>query len=170
MKGLRMRRIAVVLAVAVAIGAFVAGATRGCRRHPRFGTGFVNSVVNPMLLRRGLAGYGRSEIGTLEHVGRRSGTRRLTPVHPETTRYGCRVVVPLGAHSEWARNVVAAGRCRIQLHEQVFDLDEPRMVDAAEAKDLPWPLRRLMAALGFKYLNLRTSAAHAGSLALLEAA
>ena len=44
---------------------------------------FVNTVVNPRLLRRGLAGGGASEIGTIEHFGRRSGVRRLTPVHPE---------------------------------------------------------------------------------------
>ena len=34
------------------------------------------------------------------------------------------------------------------------------MVDAGEAKDLPWPLRRVMAVLGFNNLNLRTFAAH----------
>ncbi|HEX5825261.1 MAG TPA: hypothetical protein VFY18_12455, partial [Candidatus Limnocylindrales bacterium] len=81
-----------------------------------------------------------------------------TPVHPEPTREGFRIVVPLGMQSEWARNVIAAGRCRMQLHDQVFDLDEPAMVDAREAKDLPGPLRRVMAALGFKYLDLRTLA------------
>ncbi|MET1231862.1 MAG: hypothetical protein ABWY52_03310 [Candidatus Limnocylindrales bacterium] len=64
--------------------------------------------------------------------------------------------------------MIAAGHCRIQLHDQVFDLDEPAMVDACEAKDLPWPLRRVMAALGFKYLNLRTFAAHPATLPLTE--
>ena len=70
-----MRRNAVVLAVPVAIGALLVEAATTWRRHPRFGTAFVNSVVNP-------------------------------------------------------------------------------------AKDLPGPLRRVMTALGFKYLNLRTLAAH----------
>jgi hypothetical protein len=70
--------------------------------------------------------------------------------------------------SEWARNVMAAGQCRIQLHDQVFDLDEPAMVDAGEATDLPLPLRRVMAALGFKYLNLRTFAAHAAAPRVTE--
>ena len=70
--------------------------------------------------------------------------------------------------SEWARNVIAAGHCRIHLHDQVFELDEPVMADAGEATDLPWPPRRLMGVLGFKYLNLRTFAAHPATLALLE--
>jgi deazaflavin-dependent oxidoreductase (nitroreductase family) len=163
-----MRKIAVIVAVPVALGAIVVEAMRIWRRHPRVGTAFVNSVVNPVLLRRGLAGKGRSEIATLEHVGRRSGMKRLTPVHPEVTQNGFRIIVPLGTQSEWARNVMAAGHCRLQLHDQVFDLDEPAMVDAREAKDLPWPMRRAMAALGFKYLNLRTFTALPATLPLME--
>jgi deazaflavin-dependent oxidoreductase (nitroreductase family) len=163
-----MRRMVVVLAVPVAIGAVLVRAARMWRRDPRVGTAFVNSVVNPVLLHRGLAGNGRSEIATLEHVGRRSGMKRLTPVHPEATHDGFRIVVPLGMKSEWARNVIAAGHCRIRLHDQVFDLDEPSMVDAGEARDLPWPLRRVMAALGFKYLNLRTLAAHPATPARMD--
>jgi hypothetical protein len=156
MKEAHVSRIAIILAVPVAIGAVLVGAARTWRRHPRVGTAFVNSVVNPVLLRHGLAGNGRSEIATLEHVGRRSGLTRLTPVHPEVTSKGFRIIVPLGAQSEWARNVLAAGHCRIRLHDQLFDLDEPVMVDAGGVSDLPWPVRRLMAALGFTYLDLRT--------------
>jgi len=97
-----------------------------------------------------------------------SGVRRLTPVHPEPTPAGFRIIVPLGLRSEWARNVIAAGHCRLQLHDQVFDLDEPAMVDAGEAKDLPWPLRRVLAALGFQYLNLRTFAPQPRSLEMAQ--
>jgi deazaflavin-dependent oxidoreductase (nitroreductase family) len=170
MKEAYMRKIALILVAPAAIGTVLFGAARMWRQDRRVGTAFVNSVVNPVLLRRGLAGKGRSGIATLEHVGRRSGMKRLTPVHPEATQEGFRIVVPLGMQSEWARNVIAAGHCRIQVHDQVFDLNEPAMVDAGEAKDLPWPLRRVMAALGFKYLNLRTFAAHPATLALIERA
>jgi hypothetical protein len=163
-----MRRIVTFFAFPAVTGAVLVAAVGLWRRNPRIGTAFVNSVVNPALLRRGLAGYGRSEIGTLEHVGRKSGVRRLTPVHPEPTPAGFRIIVPLGMRSEWARNVIAAGHCRILLHDQVFDLDEPAMVDAAEAQDLPWPLGRVLAALGFQYLNLRTFASHPGCLEMAE--
>ena len=159
-----MRKIVTLFALPAVTGAALVAAVGLWRRNPRVGTAFVNSIVNPALLRRGLAGYGRSEIGTLEHVGRVSGVRRLTPVHPEPTPAGFRIIVPLGARSEWARNVVAAGHCRLLLHDQVFDLDEPAMVDAGQAHDLPWPLRRVVAVLGFQYLNLRTFASHPGSL------
>jgi hypothetical protein len=148
-----MRKIVFVSGLSAAIAAV--GAT-AWRRNPRLGTAFMNWTVNPALVRRGLAGGRVSEIGMIEHVGRRSGIRRLTPVHPEPTRNGFRVLVPLGVKSEWARNVLVAGGCRLHLHDAVFDLDEPVLVGAAETDDRPWPVRRLMAALGFRYLTLRS--------------
>lgn len=161
-----MRRFVTFLALPTLLGAVAIAAAGIWRRNPRIGTAFVNAVVNPVLLRRGLAGVGGSEIGTLEHVGRKSGIRRMTLVHPEPTPTGFRVLVPLGGRSEWARNVIAAGHCRVQLHDQVFDLDEPAMIDAGEARDLPWPLRRVFRALGFQYLTMRTFALRSGGLGL----
>ena len=151
-----MRRSVAITAGLASLATAAGGALVVWRRNPRIGSAFVNSVVNPALVRRGLAGGGASELGTLEHIGRRSGIRRLTPVHPEPTPDGFRVMVPLGPHSEWARNVLAAGHCRIQLHDVVYDLDEPTMIAARDADDLPSAVRGLMAALGFEYLKLRT--------------
>jgi hypothetical protein len=148
-----MRKIVFVIGLSAAIGAVAATAWR---RNPRLGTAFVNSVVNPALMRHGLVGGRVSEIGMIEHVGRRSGIHRLTPVHPEPTRNGFRVLVPLGVRSEWVQNVFAADHCRLHLHEAVFDLDEPAWVAASRIQDLPWPVRRLMGALGFQYVTLRT--------------
>ena len=153
-----MRKTIAIIAVATeALGA----AVFLWRRDPRIGSAFVNSAVNPWLLRRGLAGGAHSEIGPLEHIGRKSGVRRLTPVHPEATPEGYRVMLPLGAQSEWARNVVAAGSCRIQLHGQVYELADPRLIPADEVTDLPRAVRAVMAALGFQYLSLRTVGAGA---------
>lgn len=159
-----MRRIVRIFAASAALSAVVGGAVIVWRRHPRVGTSFVNSVVNPSLLRHGLSGGASSEIGILEHVGRRSGIRRLTPVHPEPTPEGFRIVVPLGQQSEWARNVVAAGHCRLQLHDIVYELDEPTMLPANDVLDLPSVVRGAMAALGFRYLMLRTFRAEPGSI------
>lgn len=151
-----MRRSVILAGGLVSLAAAAGGALIVWRRNPRIGSAFVNSVVNPALVRRGLAGGAASELGTLEHLGRRSGIRRLTPVHPEPTPHGFRIMVPLGAHSEWARNVLAAGHCRLQLHDVVYDLDEPTMIAARDAEDLQSAVRRVMAALGFQYLDLRT--------------
>ncbi|HEX5589782.1 MAG TPA: hypothetical protein VFX65_05790 [Candidatus Limnocylindrales bacterium] len=152
------------LFIVAACAAAVTAGVVAWRRNPRIGTRFVNDVVNPALLRKGFAGRGRSELGTLEHVGRRSGVRRLTPVHPEPTADGFRIVVPLGAQSAWARNVLAAGHCRLQLHDTVYELDEPALVPPSEVDRLPTAIRGLEQALGFRYLVLRKFGAAPGSL------
>jgi deazaflavin-dependent oxidoreductase (nitroreductase family) len=156
-----MRKIVMGIAAATTV---VIGALWVWRRDPRVGSGFVNSVVNPWLIRSGLAGGEASEIGKLEHVGRKSGIRRLAPVHPEPTREGFRIVLPLGPNSQWALNVLAAGHCRLQLHETVYDLDEPTLIPAANADNLPAAVRAAMAGLGFQYLTLRTTGEHRGAL------
>ena len=131
------------------------GSTGGARdrgRHrlapqPEDRDGLRNSTVDPILLRRGFAGGESSEIGIIEHIGRKSGIRRLTPVHPEPT--------PMDPHhraarlsSEWARNVLAAGHCRLQLHDDVYELDEPLLLPAGEVESLPRVLRGILARSG----------------------
>ena len=152
--------IALLTASTAAAGAAVAV----WRRDPRTGSAFVNTTVDPWLLHHGLAGGRHSEIASLEHIGRRSGLRRLTPVRPSPTPEGFRVMVPLGTRSEWARNVIAAGHCRLQLHGQVYELAEPILVSPDRVSDLPRVVRRVMARLGFEYLNLRMVGVELGSL------
>ena len=60
--------------------------------------------------------------------------------------------------------MLAAGRCRVQLHEQVYDLEEPRFVSPNELTHLPKVVRAVMAALGFRYLTLQTVAVEPGTL------
>jgi deazaflavin-dependent oxidoreductase (nitroreductase family) len=152
-----MSRLRPVVSASVAAGAALIGGVAFWRRHPRLGTTFVNSRVNPILLGSGLAGRKGSEFGTLEHVGRRSGIHRFTPVHPEATDDGFRILVPLGENSEWARNVLAAGTCRLRVHDVTYELDRPEFVPAAKVDDVPAIIRRAMTALGFEYLELRAS-------------
>jgi deazaflavin-dependent oxidoreductase (nitroreductase family) len=124
-------------------------------RCTRLGAGFANDVANPYLVRRGLSGTGASELATLEHVGRRTGIRRLTPLHAIETPDGVRFAVPLGDRSEWARNVIAAGRCRMQYRDRVVELDQPRLLAPTEDPAMGPVLGRLTEWLGWKYLVLR---------------
>jgi hypothetical protein len=151
-----------------AVVAAVAGAVAVWRRNPRLGTKFVNETVNPFLVERGLAGTGRAEIGTLEHIGRRSGIRRLTPIHPVATESGFRIPVPLGDASEWAMNVLAAGHCRMQLHDIVYELDEPALLAPDEMGDSWGPSAWLMPRLGYRYLVLHRFSEAPGSLVDVE--
>jgi hypothetical protein len=124
------------------------------RDNRRVGTGFVNRIVNPWLERRGIIGATRDELALVEHVGRTSGIVRRTPIHPIATPEGYRIIVPVGESSQWARNVLAAGHCRLILSDRVVELDEPILRAPADVPGLPLPTRALFGWLGFRYLEL----------------
>lgn len=155
-----VRRLAFVVLVAVGSAVLVAV----WMRYTRLGAGFANDVVNPYLVRQGLSGSGLSELATLEHVGRRSGIRRLTPLHPILIDGGIRFAVPLGDRSEWARNVLAAGGCRIQLHDRIIALEEPKLIAPTEVAGMTPVIGRLTEWLGWKYLVLRRAGEAPGRL------
>jgi deazaflavin-dependent oxidoreductase (nitroreductase family) len=143
--------------IAVAVAALgVYAAADWWRQHRRAGTEFVNRVIDPWLVARGVIAGSRGEIGLLEHVGRKSGIVRQTPVHPVPTADGFRIIVPIGEASQWARNVVAAGHCRLQVGERLLELDEPVLERPADVPGLPRPIRALYGWLGFRFLRLRT--------------
>ena len=152
------------LVLALGVAGFVA-LVAVWMRYTRIGAGFANDVVNPYLVQRGISGSGASELGTLEHVGRRTGTRRLTPLHAIPAPEGFRFAVPLGDRSEWARNVLAAGHCRMQLHDVVYELDEPVLLDPTEVPDVAAPVAWLGERLGWKYLIVNRSGERPGALA-----
>jgi hypothetical protein len=132
----------------------VAAFTAWWRRHPRFGADFVNDVVDPWLVRQGVIAESDGELGLIEHVGRVTGIVRRSPVHPVATEHGFRIITPLGDHSEWAQNVLAAGHCRLQVGSTIHELDEPALIAPSLVEELPKPLGRAMDWLGFRYLVL----------------
>lgn len=147
-----MRRLFFLAALAAALYAVASW----WRDHRRVGTGFVNRVVNPWLQRRGVIGATRGELAVIEHVGRKSGIVRRTPIHPMPVTDGYRIIVPVGERSEWARNVLAAGHCRLILADRVVELDEPVLRAPSDVPDLARPMRALFGWLGFRYLELHT--------------
>jgi hypothetical protein len=155
-----MRRLILLVGAITAVAALVAQ----WRRDRRIGAKFMNEIVNPRLVAGGASGVGRSEIGTLEHIGRKSGTRRLTPVHPGPARDGFHIVVPLAEQSEWARNVLTAGHCRLQLHDTVYELDEPVLCEPRDVPELSSIARTVGSVLGVKYLRLHTFSSRPGAL------
>jgi deazaflavin-dependent oxidoreductase (nitroreductase family) len=147
-----MRKLMVLAATASGLYA----AARWWREHRRTGTDFVNNNINPWLERHGLVGGSHGELGLIEHIGRKSGTVRLTPIHPMPVPGGFRIIVPVGERSQWARNVLAAGHCRLLIGDRQFELDEPVLETPADLPDLPLPVRALFGWLEFRYLRLRT--------------
>jgi deazaflavin-dependent oxidoreductase (nitroreductase family) len=134
------------------------------RRHPRTGAAWVNRVVDPWLVRQGVLQETNGELGLIEHVGRKSGIVRATPIHPVRTAEGFRIVAPLGLESQWARNVLAAGHCRLEVDGVVHELDQPRLVLPSEVEGLPRLATKVMNWLGFRFLVLRRFSEHPGTL------
>lgn len=108
-------------------------------------TPYVHRFVNPVLVH--LAGHGW--FAELEHVGRRSGTVRRTPLL--AFRDGGRVTLALtyGPGVQWLKNVTAAGRCRMHLGPQLLELGAPRRLTTEEGvARMPQPIRFVFARTG----------------------
>ena len=100
--------------------------------------------------------------GILEHVGRRSGTIRQTPINIFPT--GDRYVIALtyGPEVEWLKNVLAAGGCRVRIQGRWSRLTDPRRFRDARRKRVPPIVRVPLAILGVdEFVELRRAGAAA---------
>jgi hypothetical protein len=129
---------------------------------------FMNRTVDPMVLRAGLVGGHTSELGCLEHVGRVSGEIHHTPVYPRLIDDRVVIPLPLRERSEWARNVLAAGRCRLQLHEKIHELDQPEIVKLADLSLGPDWLRGVEERLDLEAMRLHRVSEAEATFATLE--
>lgn len=128
----------------------------------------VNENVNPWLLGHHVAGGAHSEIGTLEHVGRVSGSTYHTPVHPTLHDETLVIPAPLGVGSEWARNVLHAGHARLQLHEMLYELDRPELIPVEETGFFPPQIAGAFDRMGWRYLRMHVVASTPGAFAIAE--
>lgn len=69
----------------------------------------------------------------LEHVGRRSGTVRHTPVRAFRRGDTVAVGANFGAESDWVKNVLATDGCSMKMSGRVLELTGPRLVTFPEA-------------------------------------
>jgi hypothetical protein len=125
----------------------------------------MNEHVNPWLLEHNVPGSANAEIATLEHVGRQTGAVHHTPVHPTLSGDTMLIPVPLGVGSQWARNVLHAGRARLQLHETLYDLDLPELIAVAETGFYPPRVAAPFDRMGWRYLRLRVVGTTQGTFA-----
>jgi hypothetical protein len=164
-----MKRLVAFLAIA---GGLLAGVAVAVSRELRKPVPFprarltMNRTINPLLLRLGFVGGHNSHLGTIEHVGRTSGARYLSPIYPHIEGDTALIPVPLREHSQWAKNVLAAGRCRLQVHETLYDLDQPQLIPAREVAHLSPVVRSILDRFGWEYLVLRRVAEIPGTFAI----
>jgi len=91
--------------------------------------------INRVALR--LAGH--AAVADVEHVGRRTGTVRHTPVR--AFRVGDTIVIGanFGAESDWVQNIAAAGGCRVRLGRDMVECGPPRLVPVEDGvRGMPW--------------------------------
>ncbi len=75
-------------------------------------------------------------LGTLEHVGRKSGRRYRTPLLVFPTRDGFVVLIGYGLKSDWLKNVLAGRRAVLHKRGKSMALTDPRVLTKAEAATL----------------------------------
>jgi deazaflavin-dependent oxidoreductase (nitroreductase family) len=97
----------------------------------------------------------------VHHVGRRSGTQYATPVAIVTTPDGFVIPLPWGERTQWARNVLEAGGCRLQWGGSEYSLVQPQLIGRGEAEVFFGRVLRLgLSAFGMRlFLRLRIAAA-----------
>jgi deazaflavin-dependent oxidoreductase (nitroreductase family) len=97
--------------------------------------------INPFMLR--LAGIG--PMVDLEHVGRRTGTVRHTPLMAFRRGDVVTIALTYGPDVQWLANVRHAGRCRMRMGREILKLGAPRRLDPAEGLTrIPQPQRALL--------------------------
>ena len=87
----------------------------------------------------------------IEHRGRRTGQLYRTPVWVWRTDTGYAIALTYGTQTEWLKNVLTAGGCRVEQRRTSVAVANPRLVGLAEA--LP-RLPRLLRPL-FRMLRIR---------------
>jgi deazaflavin-dependent oxidoreductase (nitroreductase family) len=125
---------------------------------PRFRPGS-NNVFNRLVLK--IAGTRLLPIyGVIEHRGRRSGKLYRTPVVVRPARDGFIVPMPWGEHTDWYRNVKAAGECIIRWKGRDYKMIQPELIAPARARASFGGITRAVVARfkinHFLHLRLRT--------------
>jgi deazaflavin-dependent oxidoreductase (nitroreductase family) len=106
-----------------------------------------NRVVTNRVL--GLLARWVPPFAMIEHRGRSSGREHGTPVW--MFHRGGRYVVALtyGSDSDWVKNVVSAGGCRIRRLGRGFAVGSPRLVRSRSGRGLvPAPIGLVLRAMG----------------------
>lgn len=97
----------------------------------------------------------------LGHVGRRSGRAYETPVVARPAPDGFLIPLPFGPSTQWAQNLLAAGRGHLRHAGRSFAIDRPEIIDLETADaHLPVLIRMASRRFGIRhYVRVRTTEA-----------
>jgi deazaflavin-dependent oxidoreductase (nitroreductase family) len=109
-------------------------------RVPRRVAEFNKHVTNPAA--RAITPW-LPNLGTLEHVGRKSGRRYRTPLLVFETDDGYAILIGYGPQTDWLKNVLGGGPTVLHKRGRAVALADPRVVSKAEAATRVVPHSRL---------------------------
>jgi len=94
----------------------------------------------------------------VSHHGRRSGREYRTPVRVFRRAGGYRFALTYGADTDWVRNILASGGCRVRTLGHDTALIDPRLGADPAVAWAPWPFRPILRATGsIEYLDCAVS-------------
>jgi deazaflavin-dependent oxidoreductase (nitroreductase family) len=116
----------------------------------RVNLAFTNRLTRPLAARL-------PWFAVVEHVGRRSGQLRQTPLNAFDRGSGrWTVALTYGPDVQWVRNVLAAGRCRMMVQGRWIELAEPRRYHDPARRHVPLVVRWALTVLHVEwFLELR---------------
>lgn len=97
---------------------------------PRGVTRLNRRVLNPLMR----LGVGIGPLAEVEHVGRRSGRVRRTPILAWRDRDRVTVALTYGPDVDWLKNLEIAGGGRMRLHTRVLALGAPLRISTTTGR------------------------------------
>ncbi len=86
--------------------------------------------------------------GNITHVGRKSGRVYRTPVNVFQAPNGFLVALTYGRESEWVKNVLAAGGCKLETRGQRHQLTAPTLIHDPTRQRFPFPVCIILGFVG----------------------
>jgi deazaflavin-dependent oxidoreductase (nitroreductase family) len=102
---------------------------------------FTNRITGPF------AGW-MPGFGILMHVGRKSGKVYRTPVNVFRVPNGFIIALTYSSQSEWVKNVLAAGGCKLKTRGRKYQLCSPNIVRDPTRRRFPFPVRIVLKVVG----------------------
>ena len=94
--------------------------------------------------RRRHAGHRHFLTALLTHVGRRTRKTYQTPLGAQPHGDGFVVSLPYGSQTDWCRNVMAAGMCKLTLKGHTYELERPEIISGAQVFPALPRMQRIM--------------------------
>jgi len=94
--------------------------------------------------------------GVVVHRGRRTGHRYLTPVNVFTDDDSYVFALTYGPHTDWVKNVLAAGGCELHTRRRTIQLVAPRLYHDESRRGIRPVEREVLRVLGVAdFLSLK---------------